>query len=123
MIDFNPRLYGSLALAARAGVPLPAIWFDWLLRGEGAAIRAPAGFHYRWEDAEMRHVLRALRRRQFRAAASIVRPRRRTAHAFFRWDDPAPLVARVISAVRTSLQIRRAARNGAQPEQVGSERP
>ena len=99
-IDFNPRLYGSLALAARAGVPLPAIWCDWLLGREVATRNAQPGFHYRWEDAELRNLIRALRERRIRAAASILRPRRRTAHPFFRWDDPGPMAARVVNAMQ-----------------------
>jgi predicted ATP-grasp superfamily ATP-dependent carboligase len=98
-IDFNPRLYGSLALAARAGVPLPAIWCDWLLGREVPMQRAEPGFYYRWEDAEMRNFIRAVGERRFRDAASILRPRRRCAHAFFRWDDPGPLVARAVGAI------------------------
>ena len=30
-IDLNPRVYGSLALALRAGANLPAIWCEWVL--------------------------------------------------------------------------------------------
>src|SRR5262249_50405048 len=33
VLDFNPRVYGSLALAVRTGAPLPAIWCDWLFEG------------------------------------------------------------------------------------------
>lgn len=98
-IDFNPRLYGSLALAARAGVPLPAIWCDWLLRGKTVTGSAEPGFYYRWEDAELRNLIRALRERRFRDATSIARPRLRSAHAFFRWNDPGPMMARAIGAV------------------------
>jgi predicted ATP-grasp superfamily ATP-dependent carboligase len=93
-IDFNPRPYGSLSLALAAGVPLPAIWCAWLL---GERLQVPAarvGVRYRWEDAEMRHVVRHLRRRELVAAARIVRPRRRAAHAFFDPRDPVPLLAR-----------------------------
>lgn len=114
-IDFNPRLYGSLALAARAGVPLPAIWCDWLLGREVSTQRAQPGFYYRWEDAEMRNLIRALRERRFRDAASILRPRRRSAHAFFRWDDPGPLVARAIGALWGN---RPAKRNSERKEQA-----
>lgn len=99
-IDFNPRLYGSLALALRSGVPLPTIWCDWLLeRKEGARI-APAGFHYRWEDAELCNLMRDLRGGRIRAIASMLRPRRRTAHALFRWNDPGPLLARAMLVLR-----------------------
>jgi predicted ATP-grasp superfamily ATP-dependent carboligase len=98
-IDFNPRLYGSLALAVRAGVPLPVIWCDWLLKGQDGGLIASPGFHYRWEDAELCNLVRDLRRRRIRAAASILQPRRRTAHALFRWNDPAPLVARALNII------------------------
>jgi predicted ATP-grasp superfamily ATP-dependent carboligase len=99
-IDFNPRLYGSLALAVRAGVPLPTIWCDWLLeRKDGTGIASP-GFHYRWEDAELCNLVRHLRGGRIRAAASILKPRRRTAHALFRWNDPVPLLARALNILR-----------------------
>jgi hypothetical protein len=35
-IDLNPRPYGSMALAVGAGVNLPALWCDWLLRDRSA---------------------------------------------------------------------------------------
>ena len=60
-IDFNPRLYGSVSLAVRAGAPIPAVWCDWLLKDEAAACTARAGVHYRWEEAEARNALRDLR--------------------------------------------------------------
>ncbi|MEK6251715.1 MAG: hypothetical protein AABM43_07195 [Actinomycetota bacterium] len=99
-IDFNPRLYGSLALAVRAGVPLPTIWCDWLLERKHGARIAPPGFHYRWEDAELCNLVRDLRGRRVAAVASMLRPRRRTAHALFRWNDPGPLLARTLSILR-----------------------
>jgi len=95
-IDFNPRLYGSLALAARAGVPLPAIWCDWLSGHQGEVRTARAGFHYRWEDAELRNMIAHLRGHHLLAATSVIRPRRRCAHAFFAWNDPGPLLARAL---------------------------
>ena len=48
LIDFNPRLYGSLGLAVAAGANLPAIWCAHLLGRETPAVVAPAGFRYRW---------------------------------------------------------------------------
>jgi hypothetical protein len=99
-IDLNPRLYGSLALAVRAGVPLPAIWCDWLLEGKERGGMAAPGFRYRWEDAELCNLFRHLRAGRIRDAATILRPRRRTAHALFRCNDPAPLLARVINVLR-----------------------
>jgi predicted ATP-grasp superfamily ATP-dependent carboligase len=92
-IDFNPRPYGSLALAVRAGADLPAIWAAWL-RGEAPApVTARPGLRYRSEEADVRGVLRALRDRRIRRAFSLARPHRRVAHAHWQWDDPAPLAA------------------------------
>lgn len=99
-IDFNPRLYGSLSLAERAGVPLPAIWCEWLARGRAEVRTAKAGYRYRWEDAELRNFLRLIQERRLRAAASVARPRRRCAHAYFRWNDPGPLVGRALEMRR-----------------------
>jgi predicted ATP-grasp superfamily ATP-dependent carboligase len=94
VLDFNPRIYGSLALAVRAGTPLPAIWCDWLLRGAVAESRGRPGVYYRWEDADLRNALRLLRARQPLRAISVLRPRSPTAHAYFRWRDPLPALAR-----------------------------
>jgi hypothetical protein len=99
-IDFNPRLYGSLALAVNAGASLPAIWCDWLLRRRVAIRTARPGVCYRWADADVRHVPMLLRRRRLAAAAAVLRPRRRTAHPYLRRSDPAPAVARLIQVLR-----------------------
>jgi predicted ATP-grasp superfamily ATP-dependent carboligase len=97
-IDFNPRVFGSLALVTSAGAPLPVIWCDWLLGGRRppTAVIARAGRRYRWEDADARHLIWQLRRGHFRAAASVARPRRRVVHAYFRLRDPGPLFARLL---------------------------
>jgi predicted ATP-grasp superfamily ATP-dependent carboligase len=94
-IDLNPRPYGSLELATRAGVPLPVIWCDWL-RGTrtGRPGEARPGYRYRWDDAELRNLWWRLRRADLRAALEVLRPRRRTVRAHFRLSDPAPLAAR-----------------------------
>lgn len=97
VIDFNPRLYGSLALAVGAGAPLPAIWCDWLLHGKTVDSVARPGFSYRWEDAELRNLFAYLRRGRIGAAAGVLRPRRHTIRAYFRYSDPAPLLARLVS--------------------------
>ena len=96
-IDLNPRLYGSLALAIRAGVALPVVWCDWLLKDKVTEQIAEPGYHYRWEDAELCNLAHRLRRGRLSDAAAILRPRRRTAHALFRWHDPLPLLARAIN--------------------------
>lgn len=94
VLDFNPRIYGSLALAVKAGAPLPAVWCDWVLKGRTADLTARPGVHYRWEDAELRNAMRCLRNGRPGKAMAILRPRRGTAHAYFRWHDPLPLAVR-----------------------------
>jgi predicted ATP-grasp superfamily ATP-dependent carboligase len=101
-LDFNPRVFGSLALPVRAGANLPAFWCDWLLGRRPSRVTARAGVRYRWEEGDLRHLLWQLRRRRFRAAAAVLRPQRRVAHAYFKLDDPAPLAARAL-AVGTKL--------------------
>ena len=100
-IDLNPRLYGSLALALAAGADLPAVWCAALAGDAPAQLAvARAGFRYRWEDAEARRVVWSLRHGDVRDAAIVARPRRRVVHPHFRYDDPGPMVARVIYLVR-----------------------
>jgi len=94
VLDFNPRIYGSLALAVKAGTPLPAIWCDWLLQGKQDRSRGRAGVYYRWEDAELRNALKLLRAGKPAQAISVMRPRSPVAHAYFRWYDPLPAAVR-----------------------------
>jgi predicted ATP-grasp superfamily ATP-dependent carboligase len=93
-IDFNPRPYGSLAAATSAGVPLAAIWCDWLLGRDPQPAYARAGCRYRWEDADLRHLAWQMRRGNYRAAAATMLPHRRVTHAHFQLSDPLPLLAR-----------------------------
>jgi predicted ATP-grasp superfamily ATP-dependent carboligase len=105
-IDFNPRPYGSMALAASAGADLAAVWCDWLLGRAPAPVRARPGLSYRWEEAEVLNLGAALRRRRFADAARILQPPR-TTYAFFRLGDPGPLLARALAILRQRLDRRR----------------
>jgi predicted ATP-grasp superfamily ATP-dependent carboligase len=102
-IDFNPRLFGSLELINRAGAPLTAAWCDWVLGRRKIEAEARPGYHYRWEDAELRNLWRRLRRREIRPALTVLRPQRRTTRSFFRLTDPAPLLARLLLLVNHRL--------------------
>jgi predicted ATP-grasp superfamily ATP-dependent carboligase len=97
-IDLNPRPYGSMALARAAGAPLASIWCDWLLGrsplSTSRPIRALAGYRYRWEDGDLRHLWWQLRRGHFRASTAPLRPHRRVTHAHFERADPMPFLAR-----------------------------
>lgn len=93
-IDFNPRPYGSMAMAASAGVPLAAIWCDWLLGRNPRPAHARPGYRYRWEDGDLRHLIWQLRRGRVGSALRPLRPHRSVVHAHFQSSDPMPLLAR-----------------------------
>jgi predicted ATP-grasp superfamily ATP-dependent carboligase len=99
-IDFNPRMYGSLALAVGAGLNLPAIWAD-LLVGRAPQLR-PYRWHvrYRSEERDARAIVAAFLRGEPRVAFGAIVPRRRTVHAVFSFRDPLPLAATVAKASR-----------------------
>jgi len=99
-IDFNPRLYGSLALAVSAGAPLPVIWCDWLLRGRIERGVARPGVRYRWGDADYQHVWARLRDGHPASAAQVLLPRRRTIGPYLRARDPAPALARFLQILQ-----------------------
>jgi predicted ATP-grasp superfamily ATP-dependent carboligase len=93
LIDFNPRIYTSLALAVAAGANLPAIWVDLLLGRKPASIDGyRVGVRYRHEEHDPRSLLAALKRRRIRAVLRGALPHRRTTHAVFKLADPTPLI-------------------------------
>jgi len=105
-IDFNPRLFGWMALAVGAGANLPAIWCDHLLGRTGVATGdARIGVHFRREDSELRRVAGLIRHRHVREAASVLRPHRRVVHAHFRLDDPGPAAALLFSKLYYSRRV------------------
>ena len=103
-IDFNPRLFGSLELITEAGAPLTTAWCDWVLGRGKIEGEAKPGYHYRWEDAELRNFWRRLRSRQIRPALTVLRPQRRMTRSFFRATDPAPLLARGLLLAKHGLR-------------------
>jgi predicted ATP-grasp superfamily ATP-dependent carboligase len=97
LIDLNPRLFASLALAVRAGANLPTLWCDHLLGRESTATDgARAGVRYRREDSELKYVVRQALSGEMRAALSVLRPHRRVAHAYFELRDPVPLIVQAL---------------------------
>jgi predicted ATP-grasp superfamily ATP-dependent carboligase len=94
-IDLNPRPYGSLALAVGAGVSIPAIWCEWVLRGRAApeTLMARPGRRYRWEEAELRNAWRHVQRGRPAAALGVLRPHRDVTHALLEARDPGPFLA------------------------------
>jgi predicted ATP-grasp superfamily ATP-dependent carboligase len=98
-IDFNPRIYGSLALAVRAGANLPVMWARRMLGESPQRAVARPRVRYRWEFADGRHALWQLRRGRLGAALAVLRPRRSVAHAYFRARDPMPFLARLAISI------------------------
>ena len=105
-IDFNPRAYGSMALAIAAGAPLPAIWCDWLLSGSApiSPVIARAGVRYRWEDADARHVLWRARNGGGRRALRALWPGPGVTHAYFQLRDPLPGLIRPLYVARIARE-------------------
>jgi len=90
-IDFNPRVYGSLALAIAAGRNLPAIWAD-LLLGENPEVSTyRPDTRYRLEQNDVRAIWRLISTGALGAGARALVPHRKTAHAVFSLRDPGPL--------------------------------
>lgn len=103
-LDLNPRPFGWMTLAVRAGANLPAIWCDWLLGREPGRASARAGVRYRWEDGDLKHLVWQLRRGHLRAAAAVLRPRADVAHAYFELADPGPLAATFLDLARRRVR-------------------
>lgn len=83
LLDVNPRVYGSMFLAVRAGANLAGLYCD-LLSGTspGPTVRARSGVHYRWIEGDLRHIGAALRAGHAdpRTVLETLRPHRRSAH-------------------------------------------
>ncbi len=95
LIDFNPRMYGSLALATAAGLNLPAIWLDLLLGRRPIVPEYEVGVRYRAEEKDIRALVRVLFRGRPGEALRGLVPRRRTVHAVFSVRDPLPLLTSI----------------------------
>ena len=93
VIDVNPRVYGSLALAVAAGHNLPAIWTELLLGGRPRPGPYRRGVRYRVEEDDYRLLLGMLRRGPRRDALLGLLPHSNTTHAIFALRDPRPALA------------------------------
>jgi predicted ATP-grasp superfamily ATP-dependent carboligase len=92
LIDFNPRAYGSLALAVRAGANLPAVWAALVLGATPPRAHCRPGVRYRLEHNDLRAIAREVREGEILQALGALLPRRRTAHAVFSLRDPGPML-------------------------------
>jgi predicted ATP-grasp superfamily ATP-dependent carboligase len=107
LIDFNPRMYGSLALAVAAGLNLPALWVELMQGGNPNPGEYRVGVRYREEENDVRALTWLLMHGRLREAARGLVPHRGTVHAVFSGRDPCPLLttlgkfARLVTARRT----------------------
>ncbi|MDP9439227.1 MAG: ATP-grasp domain-containing protein [Actinomycetota bacterium] len=92
LIDLNPRVYGSLALAVASGLNLPGIWTDLLLGRRPNIGGYRVGARFRHEENDAHALVQMLREGKTRSAIRGMLPRRGTTHAIFSLDDPMPLL-------------------------------
>jgi len=94
-IDFNPRVYGSIALAVAAGHNLPAIWVELLLGRRPVVGPYRTGVHYRVLGSDLRAIARTWRSGARTEALAALVPRRGTVHGALALRDPGPVIASV----------------------------
>ena len=91
LIDFNGRLYGSLALAVGAGVNLPALWAAAATgRAPAATAAAAIGVRYQWFEGDVRLAAGERGGRFVRGALSCLHTAVRSRHSVWCSRDPKP---------------------------------
>jgi predicted ATP-grasp superfamily ATP-dependent carboligase len=107
VIDLNPRMYGSMALAVAAGLNLPAIWVELLLGGRPVPAGYRPGVRFRSEERDAGAIAAAATSRDWSTALGALVPRRGTVHAVFSLRDPLPAVRSVRQLAKAPALIRR----------------
>lgn len=100
LIDLNPRIYGSISLAVRAGANLPAIWAGLLTRSVVALAPYQVGVRYRNDELDILALVRLLSSGQLTVALRGLVPHRHTAHSVASFSDPRPLLTSLSKARR-----------------------
>lgn len=104
LLDVNPRVYGSLPLAVKAGANLPGIYCDVLRNlGPKETVRARPGVMFRWLEGEVRNLFLGVRRRELtpKEAFGFLKARSGTAHGPESLRDPKPMLTRLVYAAKT----------------------
>ena len=104
LLDLNPRVYGSLPLAVKAGANLPAIYCDALAgKVPTETIRATTGVFFRWLEGDLRNVLSGVRSGDItaREAMGLLKPKPGSAHGPESLKDPKPMLTRLVYAAKT----------------------
>jgi hypothetical protein len=111
-IDFNGRIYGSIALAARAGVHLPAVWAALAVGGTPDVAAARAGARFQWFEGDVKRALLGRPARLVPELVDAVRYGRGAAHSVLAARDPLPALryAGTLLARGVGKGVRRARR-------------
>lgn len=96
LLDVNPRLHAATPLALAGGVNLPAAYADLLAGRHVPRRRVRPGLRYRWEEGDLRSLIRQRREGELTLPElwDGLRPRPRTVHSVLALDDPGPTVER-----------------------------
>lgn len=110
VIDLNPRIYHSLALAVAAGANLPAIWVSLLLGQPPPETSYRTGVRFRSEE-DARALWSTFRAGDRVAALRGMVPHTRTEHAVVSLRDPGPTMNILGRAARAARAARRSRRS------------
>lgn len=99
LLDLNPRVYGTIGLAAKAGANLVGVYCD-LLAGVAPVhepLRARPGTYYRWLEGDLKHLAHTRQRGSAGIGATLaaLRPRLGAAHGPESLRDPRPMLTRL----------------------------
>jgi predicted ATP-grasp superfamily ATP-dependent carboligase len=99
-IDFNGRIYGSIALAAAAGVHLPVIWAALATGRAAEPVEAALGARFQWLEGDVKRALLGGAARAVPELVDSLRYARGAAHSVLAPGDvkPALRYARVLAA-------------------------
>lgn len=114
VIDLNPRIYHSLALAVAAGANLPAIWVALLLGERPTLAGYRTGVRFRSEEDAMA-LWGTFRSGRRGAALRGLVPHRGTEHAVLSMRDPAP----TLNILHRAGRVARRTMTEPEPEQQG----
>jgi predicted ATP-grasp superfamily ATP-dependent carboligase len=103
LIDFNGRFYGSMALAAAAGLPLADLWARIALDEPGPqGLTARVGVQYQWLEGDLRRAVSGPHRLREVARSLAAVPR--SAHSVWARNDPAPAVRHLTELGRRGVR-------------------
>ncbi|MGH9928238.1 MAG: ATP-grasp domain-containing protein [Pyrinomonadaceae bacterium] len=96
LIEINPRFWGALDLAVRAGVDFPWLLYKMAVDGDVEPVSSyQTGIKSRWIMGEMLHVINLVRRGRVRKTAQTITKilgTRPNGYDDFRMNDPMPLL-------------------------------